>query len=154
MDYIGHVIAVMIYSMLRQKDTTVLTVENGKSQTKNMRTITTILLLLILSCPAYAEPIGEWSDTDKTLFTTAEVLLVVDCGQALDGKYHNSTDKNPIVNSASPDGVKAYFATCMLGLWWFCENFPQYRETTLALVNSLEIYVINDNAAMGYRINF
>lgn len=113
----------------------------------------TLLLVLCLTAPAYA----EWSTENKQLFAVHSVLKLIDLRQTLDIANHADVyEINPILGKHPTDAeIYSYFLTSYLLTAWLVGELPATLDThMLGAYIGIQAMVINNNYSIGLRINF
>lgn len=119
-----------------------------------MKLIISIVLVLVLSCNAYA----EMTKSDVALMSTYSVLHIIDWGQT---RYisHNGDryyEMNPILGKhPSTDKVDAYMISTFLGMWALAYVIPEpYKKFFIGSGIVLEGGLAIHNNNIGIKIDF
>jgi hypothetical protein len=116
-----------------------------------------LFVSLLLPITVQAQPMKDWTTTDKQLFVASEIALFIDWRQTLEAQHYPDRYKenNKILGEhPSASRVNKYFAGAMLGNYFVADYLTDYRTGYLASVIAVELVMIGNNRSVGLKIGF
>jgi hypothetical protein len=114
------------------------------------------LAVLLASTLAHAEPLEDWTDTDKMLLASSTVMIMADWAQTRyivrHPEYH---ERNRIMGPHPTMGiVNSYFIGALAANYLIAEYFPGTRTELLIAVTVVEGITVRQNRMLGLRFAF